>query len=200
MSRICTECKQTKTHCEFSKSKKGKFGLQSKCKECFINLNNKNKDKRKKYNEQNKDNIKKYYQENKHKYISKNQPNFKKNQQKYKKKLRKNPISKIKQLFENYIGKSIKNLNLIKHKSSFEIVGLESWELFREHIEKQFTEGMTWNNHGVGKNNTTWHIDHITPISSAQTEEDVYRLNHYTNLRPMWGSDNIRKSNKSLKN
>jgi hypothetical protein len=40
------------------------------------------------------------------------------------------------------------------------------------------------------------HIDHIFPISSAKTERDTLALNHYTNLRPMWASDNIKKSNK----
>jgi hypothetical protein len=57
---------------------------------------------------------------------------------------------------------------------------------------------MSWSNYGIGPNNTTWHVDHKTPISSAHTLEEVKKLNHYTNLRPMWGSDNIRKSNKIL--
>ena len=56
------------------------------------------------------------------------------------------------------------------------------------HHFQQFVQGQT----------CQWHIDHIIPISSATTEEEVYKLNHYTNLRPMWGSDNIRKSNKLL--
>lgn len=40
------------------------------------------------------------------------------------------------------------------------------------------------------------HIDHIIPISSAETLEDVYRLNHYTNLQPLWAKDNLFKYNK----
>ena len=55
---------------------------------------------------------------------------------------------------------------------------------------------MNWENWGHGKNNTTWHIDHIIPLSSAKTIEEVEKLNHYTNLRPMWGSDNIKKGKK----
>jgi len=49
---------------------------------------------------------------------------------------------------------------------------------------------MSWENRGK------WHIDHIVPVSSAKTEQDIIKLNHYTNLRPMWASDNIKKSNK----
>ena len=33
--------------------------------------------------------------------------------------------------------------------------------------------------------NKTWDIDHITPISSAETEDDVIKLNHFTNFQPL---------------
>ena len=32
-----------------------------------------------------------------------------------------------------------------------------------------------------------WHIGYYVPLDAAATEEDVYALHHYTNLRPMWG-------------
>jgi hypothetical protein len=47
---------------------------------------------------------------------------------------------------------------------------------------------MTWDNRGQ------WHIDHIVPLALAKNEQDVIDLSHYSNLRPMWGADNIRKS------
>ena len=40
------------------------------------------------------------------------------------------------------------------------------------------------------------HIDHIVPISTASTEEEVIALNHFTNLRPMWARDNMVKGAK----
>jgi hypothetical protein len=55
-------------------------------------------------------------------------------------------------------------------------------------MESQFKEWMSWENHGIieiGIVNIGWDIDHIIPISSAKTEEDVIRLNHYTNLQPL---------------
>lgn len=61
------------------------------------------------------------------------------------------------------------------------------WAFFRTHIERQFVKGMNWENRSL------WHIDHITPMATAKTEDDVMALNHFTNLRPMWGKDNIRK-------
>jgi len=40
------------------------------------------------------------------------------------------------------------------------------------------------------------HIDHIIPIATAKTEEDVLRLSHFTNLRPMWAKENLVKGAK----
>lgn len=60
----------------------------------------------------------------------------------------------------------------------------------KKHIEKQFTKGMYWKNYGE------WHIDHIIPLCSANTEEELRLLCHYTNLQPLWAFDNISKNGK----
>jgi hypothetical protein len=54
---------------------------------------------------------------------------------------------------------------------------------------------MSWDNYGNNKE-TDWSIDHIIPISSATTLEEFYKLNHYTNLRPLWHIDNMKKGNR----
>lgn len=82
-------------------------------------------------------------------------------------------------------------LRHFKSKRTLEILGC-NWEEFKIHIESQFTEGMTWDNL------SEIHIDHIIPISSAETIEDVYKLNHYTNLQPLWAKDNLEKYNKII--
>ena len=53
---------------------------------------------------------------------------------------------------------------------------------------------MGWDNYGING----WHVDHIIPLSSAKNENEIYELCHYTNLQPLWGTDNIKKSNKIL--
>ncbi len=60
------------------------------------------------------------------------------------------------------------------------------------HLEKQFTYGMTW------ANREHWHIDHIVPLSSASTIKELKQLCHYTNLQPLWAIDNLRKSDKII--
>lgn len=49
---------------------------------------------------------------------------------------------------------------------------------------------MNWGNYGNWNGvptepNTAWDIDHIIPSSSAKTEEELLKLNHYTNLKPL---------------
>lgn len=65
-----------------------------------------------------------------------------------------------------------------------------TWSEFRVHIERQFLPGMTWDSRDA------WHVDHIVPISSATNEAEVIALNHFTNLRPLWAVDNLKKSDK----
>jgi hypothetical protein len=61
------------------------------------------------------------------------------------------------------------------------------YEVAKSHIERQFTKGMTWANHGE------WHIDHVIPLASADNEAELINLCHYTNLQPLWAKDNLVK-------
>lgn len=62
------------------------------------------------------------------------------------------------------------------------------------HLEKQFTEGMGWDNYGnkAGR----WSIDHIRPISSFPQSATIAEINALSNLQPLWHSENCRKKNK----
>lgn len=59
----------------------------------------------------------------------------------------------------------------------------------RAHIERQFSKGMTWANRHL------WHIDHIVPLASFDLTdpEQLRAACHFTNLRPLWAEDNLRK-------
>ena len=75
-----------------------------------------------------------------------------------------------------------------KGVSVLRLVGCSVADL-RDYIEAQFIAGMTWENYGE------WHIDHRTPLCSVNPTTDRGSwdaLWHYTNLRPLWASDNCR--------
>jgi hypothetical protein len=76
-----------------------------------------------------------------------------------------------------------------KTKHSIEYLGIDI-ALYKEYLENLFQQGMNWNNYGT----KGWHIDHIIPLSSAKTEEELIQLFHYTNTQPLWAKDNLIKS------
>jgi hypothetical protein len=121
------------------------------------------------------------YHKNKYKDKKKNYVN---------EKLNTDEFFKLKFNIRSLIRNAFKRGFTTKSKKTIEILGC-SFEDFKIHLESQFDEKMNWENQG-----TYWHMDHIIPISSAITEEDVYRLNHYTNFQPLYWEDNLKKSNK----
>jgi len=79
----------------------------------------------------------------------------------------------------------------VKKSKSLEILGCEI-DFFINYIQSKFNDGMTMQNYGL------WHLDHIYPISLAKNEEDIIKLNHYTNFQPLWAIDNLKKQNKII--
>ena len=73
------------------------------------------------------------------------------------------------------------------------LVGCSIEEL-KIYIEKKFQPGMTWDNW----EQFGWHLDHIIPLASAKTEEEMKSLCHYTNLQPLWWRDNLKKRDKII--
>jgi len=66
-----------------------------------------------------------------------------------------------------------------------------SFAALRDHLESQFTEGMSWENYGLHG----WHIDHIIPVSSFNLadESQMRQCFHWSNMQPLWSKDNRRK-------
>lgn len=104
----------------------------------------------------------------------------------YAQKIKGDPLLNLQNRYRNIVSKSWRGGGYTKKSRSGEILGC-TWEQFKEHIERQFTKGMNWERIGE------IHLDHVVPLSSAKTEEDVLALNHYTNLRPLWAKDNLSK-------
>jgi hypothetical protein len=87
----------------------------------------------------------------------------------------------------NLIRISIKRNGYTKTSKTMTILGTD-YETFKKHLESLWEPWMSWDNYGLYKIDTFnygWDIDHIIPTSSAKTEEEVLKLNHYTNIKPL---------------
>lgn len=142
-----------------------------------------NSDYQKKYNNEyysiNKEHIKeqakKYRDENREK-INKYVKNRKKN----------DPLFKLRHSIGNSILKAIKKNGFSKKSKTQQILGC-TYENFKSFLESKFEPWMNWNNHGLynGEYSFGWDVDHIIPISSIDTENELLKLNFYTNLQPL---------------
>jgi hypothetical protein len=153
------------------------------------------KEKSRKYYNLNKDeiNLKRRLTKKSTHYYHKNKNKDKQLKQSYeyrKMKMKTEPFYKFKHQIRILIRESFRRGFTTKSKKTIEILGC-SFEEFKIHLESRFDDKMNWENQG-----TYWHMVHRIPISSAETEEDVYRLNHYTNFQPLYWEDNLKKSNK----
>lgn len=176
--RICYTCQKTKSVEYFHKHSGNSTGYANTCKEC-------RKDQSKSFYGKNKDHIKKRTIQRY--YNIKHTPEFISKRRQYQKNL--NESAKLARRLRNRLYYALKNKNWKKNTHFVEYIGCDRDTLLN-HIESQFQQGMSWNNM------SEWHVDHIIPLSSAKSEEEMYTLCHYTNLQPLWAVENIKKYNK----
>lgn len=105
------------------------------------------------------------------------------------------PIYRFRTSFRCLISGYLRKHGYKGGKTVWGVVGCD-FETFLEYIKSQFQEGMTLENYG--HKGECWNIDHITPICTAKNDEDLERLNHYSNLRPVWASENYKRPRKTL--
>lgn len=181
----------------------------------------KNKEKRKKYEENNKEKIKQasreYYQKNKARLKEKQRIYYINNRDKvleYQSWYYQENQDKIKEYSKEYHNRRIKED--ATYRTSFFISGTfkrisrqakyfeksknkmsdfdYTPQQLREHLESQFLEGMSWDNHGE------WHIDHKVPIIQYVKAgiENPKIINSLDNLIPMWAEHNLSKNRRNL--
>jgi len=201
-TKICSKCKEEKKVCEFYKNSKNPNIYRGQCKKCMNKLSSNHYEKnstiiseksrqfRIEHPEVNKEKCRIY---------KKNNPDSFKNWLEKNKEHRKNYINLYNLDPKNKIKNSLRSrINELLNKKynnprTLELVGCD-YKFLITYIENKFTEGMSWDNYGY----YGWHLDHIIPLSSARTKEEIYKLYHYTNLQPLWAEDNLKKSNKIL--
>lgn len=185
-TKTCTKCNTTKSLGDFSKDCSKKDGVRPVCKSCNKAYYSENKnqilERVSTYYHDNKDRSKAYYHRNKE-HIKKRRNAYQKN------KIQNDSLYALRMRISSLFRCSFKDSGYSKKSKTHEILGC-SYDDFKVHIENKFLEGMSWDNR------SEWHLDHITPVSWGQTEEEIIALNHYTNFQPLWAIDNIKKSNR----
>lgn len=166
----CCKCNNIQGLINFGKRNRNKDNLDDTCKTCrklyYINNRNIILNKERIYRANNLNKISSYMRNRR----------------------KSDPIFKFKDNISSCIRSSFNRLNLKKTKRVEYILGCTVSE-FKSYISTMFKDGMTIENHGL------WEFDHIIPISSATTIDEVVELNKYTNFQPLWMSENRSKSN-----
>lgn len=204
----CRVCGESKAHDQFYRDG---LKFRRECKECTKAARRRyaqaNKEKlsaaAKEYHARNREARNKrssaYYQANRDKclesvkaYQQKNKEKRRESHREYeRKRLKSDPVYACQKRVRWMVRESFRRFGYAKHGKTEQVMGC-SWEIFVEHMRRQFTAGMTMDDLISG----SIHIDHIIPLSSAKTVDDVIKLSHYTNLRPLWAKDNIAKGAK----
>ena len=211
--KICCTCKQLKTLESFGRLSSSKDGYRHDCKDCRKINSIKNKHKHKEYKknyyllnkEKCNESSRKWYDNNielkkeyDKEYAIKNKDKRSDNYKKW----RFDNVDKIREYKKVYYHtvtmndpdkiikisarSLVKRFLKVKKNTTNEIIGC-SYEFLREYLESKFEYWMSWDNYGKYNGNLYygWDIDHIIPISYAKTDEEVVKLNHYTNLQPL---------------
>ena len=146
----------------------------------------------KKWAEQNKEHLSKYikeYRENNVDKIRQIKRDYERNRKS------RDPLYKLISNFRTAIYTVLKESNVDKYGHYFDILQYTPEQLIN-HLELQFKDTMCWDNYGE------WHVDHKLPIThfniSEMGDEEFMRCWSLDNLQPMWGIENIRKSNKTF--
>jgi len=188
-NKVCIKCGENKNVSDF-------HSRRNQCKECIKRCMKKIK---KKYREKNKEKIKEKNKKYKKKYREENKEKILEYQKKYERERRENDsLYRLTTNIRSLISISFKRGGYTKKSRTYKILGC-SFEDFKKHIESQFEDWMNWDNYGLYNGNECygWDFDHIIPLSSCECEDDIYRLNHYSNLQPLCSyiNRNVKKGN-----
>jgi hypothetical protein len=195
----CGSCNEILELCEFGIRKKTLTGFASSCKKCKSITDRKYRENPAQGRESFLKKKSEYYTrvrtEDPERYDrwAKNNRENRDYSQEYKR-MQSNEITRSKSAIRRLILSSLKIRNISKSKlvmRTEDILGCK-FNFFKIHIESQFEEGMNWFNHGK------WHIDHKVPLDIGETVDEIIKLNHYTNLQPLWADENLTKSSKIL--
>ena len=209
----CKECKVHKDISEFYPRKDSLDGYRNICKKCgnddskryrqlnkhpkvvkLVNIEDKKANRKEIHKRYRENNIEKVREKGRN-YQKENKENRNKNRN-IKKQI--DSSYALKCVVRSLTRNSLRNKGFKKNTKTELLLGCSFIE-FKLYLESKFESWMTYENHGKynGEINYGWDVDHIIPLSSANTEEEIIKLSHYTNLQPLCSyiNRNIKKNN-----
>jgi hypothetical protein len=100
------------------------------------------------------------------------------------------PLFKLKENIRSLIINTLKLKGFKKTSKTFQLLGC-TFEEVQAHLINTAIK-----RYNLYDPNFKYHIDHIIPCASAKTEEELIKLQYYTNLQYLTPEDNLRKGNK----
>ena len=211
--RCCTSCNETKPLYCFGVDNRNGDGVRQRCKECTNKIEKLSRDPAKESKR-----AKRYHAANPEKALVRNrvwrQENREYVRERDKKYKAANPEQTKAIIRRSYLKERLSPVNRISHsitacivqsirkgskarRRTVDLLGY-SYEQLKNHLERQFLPGMSWDNYG----RNGWEIDHIVPVSSFAYETpddpDFQVCWGLPNLRPLWKADNRSKGAKIL--
>lgn len=147
----------------------------------------KNKEKKKDYDKKRREELGQVHVEKAKEYYVNNKEKVREYKKNWTAKKRKENISyRIKCSISGSIRSSLGREKRRKSLITEQIIGC-SFDNLKLHLENQFQDWMSWDNYGKynGELNYGWDIDHIIPLDSADTIDELISLNHFSNLQPL---------------
>lgn len=184
--RYCLKCSKFKELDDFHKNKSRSDGLADWCKSC-----RKNYQKTYKPPKTYRNSVKLYQRAYQRVYGKTDRCKLTKKIY-VKKKMETDPLFKLRGQLRCMIRRSLRNKGYSRTSKSTAILGAD-FATIKAHLEATFQT-----NYGIPYSGQLVHIDHIIPISSARTEEQLLALNHYKNLQYLTPHDNLTKSSKLI--
>ena len=197
--KFCPKCKTEKSVTDFYVDRHSPDGYATACKACRKAYMDGRRDQQKEYRERNKEKLregkKRYREQNKEKIYAYNSEYQKRDYVKKKandrivEKYNNDDLFRLKMCVRSEIRSGFTRKGFKKSETTEKLVGC-TLEEFIGHLKATY-----YRNYGIEYDGTQKvHIDHIIPIATAETEEEVNKLCHWSNLQLLNAEDNLAKS------
>jgi len=204
----CCKCKEIQDLNKFTKCKTRFNGYNPRCIDCDIKYRIENKEKYYATQLEKRKKMRTYHCDREKKRRAKLGPdecrrrsriNYVKNKEHIRRRIKERfetePAYKMAKCLRDRLYHAIRKVKTQKYSHTKELLGCD-FDEFKKYIETLWKPGMTWDNHGHGRDK--WTIDHIIPCAAfdLSKKEDQEKCFHYTNLQPLWYSENAEKNSR----